>query len=61
MTSKTQIKEKVLKRKHWVISQECFFLTPLSLAQKIANQVPSEEALRSTEEVLSIRHCISST
>jgi hypothetical protein len=23
-------KEKVLKRKHWVISQECFSLTPLS-------------------------------
>jgi hypothetical protein len=23
-------KRKVLKRKHWVISQECFSLTPLS-------------------------------
>jgi hypothetical protein len=30
ITSKTQQKEKVLKRKHWVISQECFSLTPLS-------------------------------
>jgi hypothetical protein len=29
-TSKTQQKEKVLKIKHWVISQECFSLTPLS-------------------------------
>jgi hypothetical protein len=28
-----QIKEKVLKRKQWVISQECFSLTPLSQAQ----------------------------
>jgi hypothetical protein len=27
---KTQQKEKVPKRKHWVISQECFSLTPLS-------------------------------
>jgi hypothetical protein len=30
ITSKTQQKEKVLKRKYWVISQECFALTPLS-------------------------------
>jgi hypothetical protein len=30
ITSKTQQKEEVLKRKHWVISQECFSLTPLS-------------------------------
>jgi hypothetical protein len=30
ITSKTQIKEKVLKIKQWVISQECFSLTPLS-------------------------------
>jgi hypothetical protein len=30
ITSKTQIKEKVLKRKQWIISQECFPLTPLS-------------------------------
>jgi hypothetical protein len=28
--TKTQIKEKVLEIKHWVISQECFSLTPLS-------------------------------
>jgi hypothetical protein len=33
ITSKTQIKEKVLKRKYWVISQECFSLTPLSQTQ----------------------------
>jgi hypothetical protein len=30
ITSKTQIKEKELKGKQWVISQECFSLTPLS-------------------------------
>jgi hypothetical protein len=30
ITSKTRIKEKVLKIKHWVISQECFSLMPLS-------------------------------
>jgi hypothetical protein len=30
LTSKTQIKEKELKVKHWVISQECFALTSLS-------------------------------
>jgi hypothetical protein len=30
ITSKTQIKEKELKVKQWVISQECFSLTPLS-------------------------------
>jgi hypothetical protein len=29
-TSKTQQKEKLLKRKYWVISQECFSLTPFS-------------------------------
>jgi hypothetical protein len=48
ITSKTQIKEKVLNRKYWVISQECFSLTPLSYAQKGGNQVFSNEALRST-------------
>jgi hypothetical protein len=30
ITSKTQITEKELKIKQWVISQECFSLTPLS-------------------------------
>jgi hypothetical protein len=30
ITSKTQQQEKVLKRKYWVISQECFSLAPLS-------------------------------
>jgi hypothetical protein len=46
-TSKTQQKEKILKRKHWVISQECFSLTPLRGAES-GNQVFSNEgALRS--------------
>jgi hypothetical protein len=30
ITSETQIKEKELKVKQWVISQDSFFLTPLS-------------------------------
>jgi hypothetical protein len=41
-------KIKSTEKKHWVISQECFFLTPLSKAQKGGNQVLSNEALRST-------------
>jgi hypothetical protein len=41
ITYKTQIKEKVLKIKQWVISQECFSLTPLSKAQ---NREPNKEA-----------------
>jgi hypothetical protein len=61
ITSKTQIKEKELKVKHWVISQECFFFNAVELGAESANQVISNEALRSIAEVFSIRHCIAST
>jgi hypothetical protein len=37
------------------------FFNAFELGTENANQVFSEEALRSTAEVLSIRHCISST
>jgi hypothetical protein len=60
ITSKTQIKEKELKRKHWVISQECFFFIAFELGAESANQVLSNEALRSIAKVFSTRHCIAS-
>jgi hypothetical protein len=52
MTSKTQIKEKLLNIKYWVISQECFSLTPLSWAQKIVNQVTSSDEVLGSARAL---------
>jgi hypothetical protein len=44
----------VLKRKQWVIYQECFFFNVFELGAASANQVlTSDEALRSIAEVLS--------
>jgi hypothetical protein len=61
MTSKTQIKEKVLNVKILGYLPRVLFFNAFELGVESANQVFSEEALRSTAEVLSIRHCISST
>jgi hypothetical protein len=38
-----------------------FFFNAFELGAESANQVISKEALRSTAEVFSIRHCIAST
>jgi hypothetical protein len=54
-------KRKELKVKQWVISPRVFFFNAFELGAGSANQVISREALRSTTEVFSIRHCISST
>jgi hypothetical protein len=48
ITSKTQIKEKVLKIKHWVISQECFFFNAFELGAESANQVISNDEASSS-------------
>jgi hypothetical protein len=61
MTSKTQIKEKVLNVKILGYLPRVLFFNAFELGAESANQVFSEEALSSTEKVLSIRHCISST
>jgi hypothetical protein len=58
MTSKTQIKEKVLNVKTLGYLPRVLFFNAFELGAESANQVFSEEALRSTAKVLSIRHCI---
>jgi hypothetical protein len=50
-------KTKSTEKKHWFISQECFFIA-FELSAESGNQVFSNEALRSIAEVFSIRHCI---
>jgi hypothetical protein len=61
ITSKTQIKEKELKVKTLGYLPRVLFFNAFELGAESANQVFSKEPLRSTAEVYSIRHCISST
>jgi hypothetical protein len=62
MTSKNQIKEKELNVKILGYVPRVLFFNAFELGAENANQViSSDEALRSTGEVFSIRHCISST
>jgi hypothetical protein len=46
-----------MKKKHWVISQECFFFNAFELGAESINQViSSDEASRSIAKVFSTRN-----